>query len=54
MRERLNRLGAMLGNWNDRHARHDSRSEATRRYRVIDRLAGWLYTLPERRLGCTR
>lgn len=37
------RLGAKLGNWNDRHSGHDSRSEASRAWRALDRLAGWLY-----------
>lgn len=48
MRERLSRLGAKLGNWNDQHAKHDSRSGRTRRYIVLDRIAGWLHTLPDR------
>jgi len=39
----LSRLGAALGNWNDRHSRHDRRSEATWRWRLLDGIAGWLY-----------
>lgn len=43
------RLGAAIGNWNDRtFGGHDSASQASRRWRVIDRLAGWLYTMPHR------
>lgn len=39
----LCRLGARLGNWNDAHSSHDSQSEATRRWRVLNSVAGWLY-----------
>lgn len=42
-RSRMSRLGATLGNWNDRHSRHERRSEASLRWRVLDRIAGWLY-----------
>lgn len=44
----LSRLGARLGNWNDRHSDHDRRRDASLRWRGIDRIAGWLYVLPER------
>lgn len=36
-------LGRALGNWNDRHARGDTRAERGRRWRLLDRIAGWLY-----------
>jgi hypothetical protein len=49
MRERLSRLGARIGNANDQHAPGDTRAEHGARWRTIDRLAGWLYTLPDRR-----
>lgn len=39
----LSRLGAWIGNLNDRTSRHDSRAEAGRRWVVIDRLSSWLY-----------
>lgn len=47
---RLSRVGARVGNWNDRHShsRHDSRSEASLRWRLLDRLSSWLYVLPDR------
>jgi hypothetical protein len=38
----LNRLGARLGNWNDRVHPYDMRSEQSRRHRTIDRIASWL------------
>ena len=37
-------VGSALGNFNDRHSHYDSRSEASLRWRLIDRFAGWLYT----------
>lgn len=37
-------LGAIVGNWNDRHSHHDSRSDASLRWRVVDKLAHELYT----------
>jgi hypothetical protein len=40
-------IGRILGNWNDRRSGHDSRSEASRLWRVLDRIAGWLYTRAE-------
>lgn len=49
MRELLSRAGARLGNWNDKHSTHDTRSERTRFYRVVDAIAGSLYVLPDRR-----
>ncbi len=51
MRERLSRLGAALGNWNDRrhYAQFDGLEAAPRRWTRIDRIASWLYTLPDRR-----
>lgn len=36
-------IGARLGNWNDRHSSHDQRAEASLRWRVVDRIASWLY-----------
>jgi len=44
----LSRLGATLGGWNDRHASHDSRGDASRRWRIVDRFAGWLYVRGDR------
>jgi hypothetical protein len=42
----LNRLGAKLGNWNDRrNAVGDRRAEHPRRWHTLDRVACWLYTL---------
>jgi hypothetical protein len=32
-----------LGNWNDRHSSHDRRSDASLRWRFIDRLARWMF-----------
>lgn len=51
VREAASRTGAKLGNLNDRRSRHDSRSEASRLYRAVDALAGWLYVRvrPDRR-----
>ena len=38
------RAGRALGNWNDRqYGGHDTASEASRCWRVLDRIAGWLY-----------
>jgi hypothetical protein len=37
------RLAARVGNLNDRRSSHDSRAEASLRWRVIDRVVGWLY-----------
>lgn len=37
------KLGRALGKWNDRHAHHDTRRDASRRWVILDRLAGWLY-----------
>jgi hypothetical protein len=42
------RAGRALGNWNDRQARHDTASAASLRWRVLDRIAGWLYTRGDR------
>jgi hypothetical protein len=42
-------LGRALGNWNDRHSRHDTASEATWRWRILDRIAGSLYRRGDRR-----
>lgn len=43
------RIGARLGNWNDRHSSHDRRADASLRWRVLDRVASWLCTLPDGR-----
>ena len=43
VRVRLSRFGARLGNWNDRHSSHDRRSDASLRWRFIDRLARWMF-----------
>jgi hypothetical protein len=41
---KLWKLGARLGNWNDEHlGGHDRRVEASWRWRVVDRVASWLY-----------
>lgn len=53
----LPRAGAALGNWNDRtngghvaiNSIGQSRFERPLRWHAIDRIAGRLYTLPERR-----
>lgn len=39
------RLGAAIGNWNDEHSSHDTASQASLRWRVINRLARWLYVM---------
>jgi hypothetical protein len=39
----LSRIGARLGNWNDRHSTHDSRAAASPWWRALDRIASWLY-----------
>jgi hypothetical protein len=49
MGELLSRLGARIGNRNDRVRGADSRAERSRLYRLIDAVAGWLYALPDRR-----
>lgn len=51
MVERLSRLGARLGNWNDQlgYGRAAARQHAGRRWWLIDRLASWLYVMPDRR-----
>jgi len=42
------RLGARLGNWNDRtNATGDRRAEHPRRWHVLDRIAMWLYVRPD-------
>ena len=44
VRRVLSRLGARLGNWNDQRTQFDCRSEHTRGYRLIDRLAhSWCF-----------
>lgn len=54
--EALSHVGANLGNWNDRTNGHHVRSFTgvpvwvrPLRWHILDRAAGWLYTLPERR-----
>lgn len=42
---RVHRLGAVIGNFNDKHSRHDSSAEATLRWRMVDRIASWLYQI---------
>lgn len=45
----LSRLGARLGNWNDRvNGGHDSARLASRRWRLIDRLSSLLYVRGDR------
>ena len=41
------RVGRVIGDWNDRRARHDAAAAASLRWRVLDRIAGWLYTRGE-------
>lgn len=41
------RLGRTLGNWNDAHSKHDLAAEVTLRYKVLNEVAGWLYTWSE-------
>jgi hypothetical protein len=48
MYETLSRSGARLGNWNDRRQRPDTGRDRTMSYVVVDRVASWLYKLPER------
>lgn len=51
MREALSRLGARLGTWNDMRGYgrgRRNRLAAGLRWRTLDRVAGWLYTLPDR------
>lgn len=45
MRLLISRIGATLGNWNDRQAEHDRRTDASLMYRIIDRVAGRLYVM---------
>lgn len=45
----LSNIGRSLGNWNDRHSRHDCKADETLRYRVIDRLSHHLYVLGDRK-----
>lgn len=47
-RERASRIGAKLGNWNDKRLQPDTRAERTRVYIAIDTLAGWLHVRPDR------
>lgn len=47
-RERASRIGAKLGNWNDKRLQPDTRAERTRVYIAIDALAGWLHVRPDR------
>lgn len=53
MLQAASRLGSRLGGWNDRRSSHDCRRDATRLYRAVDRIAGWLYVLPDRRWAAT-
>lgn len=47
-RESLCRLGAHLGNWNDRHNATGARmAEHPRRWHVIDHIARWMYVRPD-------
>lgn len=48
MKELLSKIGAIIGNANDRHFAPDSRSEQTLSYCVINRVSSFLYTLPDR------
>lgn len=45
VRTRLSRLGARLGNWNDRRHYDDwnGLAYAPRSWRIVNRVAGWLY-----------
>ena len=43
MKHVISRLGARLGNWNDKHSKHDTKSKASFRWRLLDHIAGWLY-----------
>lgn len=45
MRFLLSKLGAHVGNWNDRRTQFDSRSEHTKSYTFIDRMCSKLYIL---------
>lgn len=45
----LSLAGREIGNWNDRTARGDTRAELGRRWRVLDRIASWLYRRDTRR-----
>lgn len=49
MKEWVSLIGARIGNWNDIAHRADSRKDRTAAWHRWDRLARWLYTLPERR-----
>jgi hypothetical protein len=50
MLELLSRIGAAVGNWNDRANGGDTRStrRRPRAWRRLDRLFSVLYTLPDR------
>ena len=46
VRSRLSRLGARLGNWNDRRHEHRLRSPviyAPMSWRIVNRIVGWLW-----------
>lgn len=49
--EKASRIGAVLGNANDRApwGRHDRRADATRLWFVLNRVSTWLYVMPDRR-----
>ena len=50
MAEALSQVGALIGNANDRrHGPELGRRPNRARWRRIDRLASWLYVLPDRR-----
>jgi len=52
MRELISRAGARIGNWNDRRFPYASENADTyRRWKRVDRIVSWLYTLPDRRRG---
>ncbi len=44
----LFRIGAHLGNWNDRRFGHDMRKDAKRIWIVLDRISSWLYIRGDR------
>lgn len=51
MRHLLSRMGAHLGNWNDRRFGHDMRKDAKPVWVVIDRISSWLYVQADKQKG---
>lgn len=48
LKQFLSRFGAIIGNLNDKYSNHDGRFEATKRWKIIDKISSFLYALPDR------